>query len=102
MSVTLQVIYPATEGTTFDIAYYTDTHLPMVRAQIGAQLTDMVITHGQPGPDGSAPGFHAVATLIFPDQATRSTALGLSADLVADIPNFTNSRAEILLGEVVG
>ena len=102
MSVSLQVIYPASEGTSFDMDYYTSKHLPMVPDHIGAHIESAVVTKGvSGGPDTPAP-YHAVATLVFADEEARNAAMAAIGPLVADIPNFTNVQPHLLFGDVAG
>lgn len=102
MAVSLQVAYPVADGTTFDHDYYLDTHMKLVGEHMGAHIDSTVVTKGLAGgPDTPAP-FHAIATIVFADQDAMNAAMAASGPVVADIPNFTNSRAQMLVGEVVG
>ncbi|WP_158969039.1 EthD family reductase [Chachezhania sediminis] len=102
MSASMQVIYPATEGTTFDFDYYMDTHMKLVADSFGPHLDQTLVTRGLAGGPGVPPGYHAIATMVFKDQAAMNEALKDSADAVKDIPNFYNGKAQMLFGEVAG
>ncbi len=102
MAVTLQVIYPATDGTTFDYEYYATTHMALVGEHMGDKIDSTVVVKGIAGGPDTPPGFHAVATIVFKDQKTLGAALKNSGPLMADIPNFTNTRPDVLIGEVIG
>ena len=102
MAVTLQVIYPATDGTTFDYDYYATTHMALVGEHIGDKIDSTVVVKGVAGGPDTPPGFHAVATIVFKDQETLGAALKDSGPLMADIPNFTDARPDVLIGEVIG
>ena len=97
MSVTVQVAYPRAEGTTFDFDYYLGQHFALVGEHFGPHMEGTLVTRGAE----DAP-YHAIATLIFADEAARSAALAKSEPVVGDISNFTNSPAQIQMGEVVG
>lgn len=101
MPITLQVCYPATEGTTFDHDYYLATHLPMVQDHIGQQMSGATASRGVAGGAGAPPPFHAIATLTFPDQAAFDTAMTKMGPLVEDIPKFTDCQPQLLVGQVV-
>ena len=102
MRMSLQVVYPVGDDTNFDHAYYCDTHLPLVGKHIGAHIESTLVTKGLAGgPDTPAP-FHAVATMVFADRSALDAALDTAGPVLADIPNFTNSRPQMLIGEVVG
>lgn len=102
MAVTLQVIYPATEGTTFDYDYYATTHMELVGKHIGDKIESTVVTKGLSGGPDTPPGFHAVATIVFKDQDTLGAAMQNAGPLMEDIPNFTNTQPNVLIGEVIG
>jgi hypothetical protein len=40
--VTVSVLYPNREGTKFDIAYYLNRHIPMVRQLLGSAVARRV------------------------------------------------------------
>lgn len=102
MPVALQVIYPITEGTTFDFDYYTKTHIPMVREIVGKFIQSNMITKGlASGPD-TPPGFYLIATHVFKDMQTMQEGLALAGPVMADIANFTNVSPQMLIGEVIG
>jgi uncharacterized protein (TIGR02118 family) len=102
MSISLQVIYPVTDDSTFDHDYYTATHLPLVAEHWGSFIESTLVTKGVAGgPDVPAP-YHAVATIVFADQNALQSAMKVGGPVIADVPNFTNIRPQMLIGEVVG
>ncbi|QIE46609.1 EthD family reductase [Pseudohalocynthiibacter aestuariivivens] len=101
MSVSLQVIYPATERSHFDMEYYTETHLPLIDPQLGAHLENVVVTKGISGPDNTPAAYHAIATLIFADADAFTAAMGKISPLVEDIPNFTDVTPQMMIGETI-
>ncbi|MBT5572058.1 MAG: EthD family reductase [Alphaproteobacteria bacterium] len=100
MSLSLQVIYPVAEGTTFDYDYYFGTHLPLVGNAIGEHIESSLVTKGIAGGPGVPAGFYLIATLVFADQAAMDGAMSKMGVAVGDIPNFTNTEPAILIGEV--
>lgn len=102
MSVSLQVLYPAKADTTFDHGYYLSKHMQLVSEYMGEHIEKTLVTRGDSsGPDTPA-AFHAIATIVFKDQDAMDAALKVSRPVMGDIPNFTNSEPQILMGEVVG
>jgi len=101
MSVSLQVLYPIGDGTTFDLDYYKATHLALVDEYMGAQIERVLVTYGLAGGPDTPPGYHAVATMVFADQDAMNAALGAAKPVLDDIPNFTNVAPEMLIGEVI-
>ena len=102
MPLSMQVIYPATEGTKFDFDYYLGTHMPLVGEHMGAHIDSTLVTRGVAGgAPGSAPGFYAVATMTFADEAAMNAAMAAAGSVMADLANFTDTEAQFLVGEVV-
>ena len=101
MALSLQVIYPITDDTHFDYDYYLGTHMPMVGEHMGAHIASVLVTKGlASGPD-APPEVYAVATMTFADQSALDAALGAAGPVIADIGNFTNTRPQMLIGEVI-
>ena len=101
MALSLQVIYPNTPGTSFDMDYYLDTHMSLVDKHMGPHLASSLVTRGVPGGPDTPPPFHAIATFTFADKAAMEAAMSNSQPLLADIPNFTDTAPQMLIGEVV-
>lgn len=102
MAVSLQVAYPTTDGTTFDYDYYLDTHMALVAEHMGPHIASTVVTKGLAGGPDTPPPFYAVATIVFADQAAMDAAMAKAGPVVGDIPNFTDTAPQMLIGEVVG
>lgn len=102
MPVTLQVMYPITDDTNFDYDYYLSTHMGLVGTHMGDQLQSTLVTKGLAGGPDTPPGLYAIATMVFADQDAMNTAMAKSGPVLADIPNFTNSQPQMLIGQVVG
>ncbi|MGH1412339.1 MAG: EthD family reductase [Pelagimonas sp.] len=100
MSVSLQVLYPTSDGSSFDYEYYLSTHMALVAEHMGAHINETLVTKGLAGGPDLAPGYHAIATMTFADQAGMDAALSVSGPVLADIPNFTNAEPQMLIGQV--
>ena len=99
MPMTLQVLYPISDSSTFDDAYYKSTHIDLVNKHMGAHIQNLVVTKGLAGGPDSPPGFHAIATVVFADQAAMDAAMAASDPVMADLPNFTNVTPTVLIGQ---
>ncbi len=102
MSLSLQVIYPAANGTKFDYDYYLSKHFEIVQEHMGPHLESVQVTKGLAGGPDVPPPFHAIATMTFADQAALDAALGAAGPALEDIPNFTDTQPQMLIGQVVG
>ncbi len=97
MSVSLQVLYPTTGGTTFDHDYYAATHLGLVDTHMAPHAQRIVVVKGT----GDAAPFHAIATFVFADDAARDAALAAAGPALDDIPHFYSGAPVVLTGDVL-
>ena len=102
MAVSVQVLYPVGEGTTFDYDYYLNQHMAIVGDVIGKHIESTLVTKGLAGGPGAPAGYHAIATIVFANQSAMDAALASVGPALEDIPNFTNTEPQMLIGEVVG
>lgn len=102
MAVSMQVLYPVGDDTTFDHDYYTTKHMDIVNTTMGSHIDNVVVIKGIAGGPKTPAGYHAIATIICKDQGTLDAMLAVSETALADIPNFTNVQPQLLIGEVVG
>ena len=102
MAMSLQVIYPITEETNFDYDYYTSTHMDLVNQHMGPHISSTIVTKGLAGGPDAPPQSYAVATFTFADQGALDATMGAAGPVIADIPKFTNSQPQMLIGEVIG
>jgi uncharacterized protein (TIGR02118 family) len=100
--IKVSVLYPNHEGSTFDMAYYCDRHIPMVRQLLGVALKAVAVEQGVGGAaPGSPPPYLALGHLLFESLEAFQTAWGPHAQkIVADVPNYTNSQPTIQISEV--
>ncbi len=98
----VSVMYPNTAGSTFDMAYYLDTHIPMVRRLLGAALKGVAVEQGIGGEEAGSPApYLAMGHLLFDSPEAFQSAFGPHAQaIVADIPNYTNSEPTLQISEV--
>ncbi|MBJ6371306.1 EthD family reductase [Sedimentitalea arenosa] len=102
MPVSLQVMYPIRDDTKFDYDYYLTTHMALVGEHMGPHIQSTLVTKGVAGGPDTPPSLYAVATIVFADQEAMGKAMKVSAPVMADIPNFTDTTPQILIGDVVG
>ena len=100
--VKVSVLYPNEEGKTFDMTYYCDKHLPMVRKLLGSSCTNAGVEQGiAGGTPGSKATYVAMGHLYFEtvDNFVSSFASHENA-IRGDIPNFTNTTPIVQISEV--
>ena len=64
--IKVSVFYPNQEGSKFDMDYYCNSHMPMVRQKLGAACKGAAVEQGIAGAtQGSRPAFIAMGHLYF-------------------------------------
>ena len=64
--IKVSVLYPNDAGATFDMAYYTGHHMPMVQRKCGAACKSITAEQGLSGGEpGSKPAYIAAGHLTF-------------------------------------
>ena len=100
--IRVTVLYPNAEGSKFDMQYYCNKHIPMVKQKLGAACKRLDVDQGLGGPEpGSRPAFVAIAHVLFDSVDAFQEAFGPHADaIMGDIPNYTDIQPVIQLNEV--
>ena len=90
--IKVSVLYPNSEGRTFDISYYCSKHMSLVAQLLGASLKGMNVDEGIGGQDpGASAPYLAIGHLLFESVEAFQTAFAPhAATIVGDIPNYTN------------
>jgi uncharacterized protein (TIGR02118 family) len=100
--IKVSVFYPYKDGCKFDMAYYVERHLPMVKKKIGSAIKGVAIEQGI---SGGAPGvpmtYVAMGHMLFDSVEAFQTAFAQHAqEIMADVPNYTNLQPIIQVSEV--
>ncbi len=100
--IKVSVFYSNTEGSKFDMNYYCNSHIPMVRQKLGAACKGASVEQGIAGATpGSPPAFVAMGHLYFDSAQAFQTAFGPHAEaIMADIPNYTDIQPTIQISDV--
>ena len=100
--IKVSVFYPNNEGAKFDIDYYCNKHIPMVRQKLGAACKTAAVEQGIAGATpGSRPAFIALGHLYFDSVEAFQGAFAPHAEpILSDVPNYTNTTPLIQISEV--
>ena len=100
--IKVSVLYPASAGTKFDMTYYLNSHIPMVRQKLGAAVKGASVEQGLAGVQpGSPPAYLAMGHLLFDSVEAFQESFGPHAQaILGDIPNYTNTQPTIQISEV--
>jgi uncharacterized protein (TIGR02118 family) len=94
--IRFSVFYPETEGATFDHTYYAEKHVPLAMKTWG--ISDAQIEKGLNGP------YVAAVHFTFESTEAMGAAMGVpgTADVMADIANYTTIAPVTQTSEIVG
>ena len=100
--VKVSVLYPNRAGTKFDMAYYLNHHIPLVRQLLGSALKGVSVEHGISGEEPGSPApYVTTCHLLFDSGQAYQTSFGPHAqEIIEDIPKYTDSQPLIQIGEV--
>ncbi len=91
--IKVSVMYPKSEGATFDMDYYKTAHMEIVDRTM--KPTKWEIDSGMDGP------YIAIGHLYFDSPEAMGAGLAEAGEATADIANFTNAEAAFQISEVV-
>ncbi|NHF61196.1 EthD family reductase [Flavobacteriaceae bacterium TP-CH-4] len=101
--IKVAILYPNTEGKTFDMDYYSNKHMPMVAGLFGDSLKLYTIDKGIAGrtPDEPLP-YVAIGYFYFDKLSAYHNSFGPNAEtILGDIPNYTNIQPIVQISEVL-
>jgi uncharacterized protein (TIGR02118 family) len=100
--IKVSVLYPNGNDSKFDMAYFCDTHLSLVREKLGSACKQIDVEQGLSGAEPGSPATYAVmGHLYFDSVEDFQDSFGPHADtLMGDIPNYTNVQPVIQISEV--
>ena len=100
--IKVSVLYRNNEGCKFDMDYYCNRHIPMVREKLGRAVRGVTVEEGLGGAEpGSPPVYIAMSHLLFDSVEAFRSAFGLHAEaIMGDIPNYTDVQPTIQISEV--
>jgi len=100
--VKITVLYPNTAGAKFDMEYYCQKHMGLVKRLLGPAVKGISVDQGISGQaPGSPAPFIAVGQVLFDSLEAFQAALGPHAQtIMGDIVNYTNLEPIVLMSEV--
>lgn len=100
--IKVSVMYPAKPGAHFDMSYYCAKHIPLVRQLLGPALLNVSVDEGIASLTPGAPApFFVLCHLSFESVPKFQEAFAShAAQIVGDIPNYTNSEPTVQISNV--
>jgi uncharacterized protein (TIGR02118 family) len=98
------ILYPNDPGKKFDMKYYMEKHIPLVKSLLGTYgLVRVEVDKGIAGLGGAPAPFVCVGVLCF--ESLEGLERGFEAkapELMADIPNYTDIPPQIQISDIAG
>lgn len=93
--ISIFIMYPKTDDSTFDMDYYTSTHMPMLADALGDACKSWGASTIKTGT------WAAIGWAMVESQEAFDAAMGEhGAKIMADVANYTNVAPEMAIGEV--
>lgn len=102
-TIKVSVLYPEGEGKTFDMEYYCNQHIPMVKSLLGDAIIGVNVINGLAGgaPNTNA-AYKTIGDMYFESIESFQNSFGPHAEKIGnDAVNFTNIEPIIQVSEVV-
>lgn len=91
--IRVSVMYPKTEGASFDMEYYKTKHFEIVERTM--KPTRWEIDEGIKGP------YAAVGHLFFDSMEAMQAGMEQGAEAMADLPNYTTIESVVQIANVI-
>lgn len=100
--IKVSVLYPYSEGARFDMGYYLDTHIELVKEKLGPACKGVMVEEGIGGAaPGSSPAYVAMGHLLFDSVDAYAQAFGPHVDaIMGDIPNYTDIEPVVQVSDI--
>lgn len=101
--IKVSVFYPFTPGARFNHDYYRDTHMPLVKARMGEACHHYTVDKGLAGgAPGTDPVYVGMCHIFSESVEAFQAGFGPhAAEILADIPNYTDLSPVLQISEVV-
>ncbi len=102
--ICVTAFYPAAGESRFDMAYYLERHIPLVKRLLTPHgLTRVEVDEGLSGfAPGSPANYRTVCRMYF--SSSEAFAAGVAAvgnEIFADIPNYTDIPIEVQISRLI-
>jgi uncharacterized protein (TIGR02118 family) len=89
-------LYPTSDEATFDLDYYCTTHMPMLVSALGERCKGWGVDKVVSGP------YQALGWVLVDDVDGFNAAMKeRGAEIVGDVPNYTNVQPVMVIGDVI-
>ena len=101
--IKVSVLYPTDERDAFDMSYYIEKHVPMVRQLLGSSCQKAEIEQGiAGGTPGSKPTYEVMGHLFFDTIEDFVTSITPHREVINnDLANFTKTTPVVQISSVI-
>lgn len=93
--ISVHILYPKTDDSTFDMDYYMSTHMPMLANALGDACTSWGASTSKGGE------YEAIGWAMVESQEAFDNAMAThGGDILGDVPNYTNVAPTLVVGSV--
>jgi uncharacterized protein (TIGR02118 family) len=90
------ILYPKTEGASFDLDYYCNSHMPLLATRLGDNCKGWGVDKVVSGP------FEAIGWALVDDMDGFNGAMKEhGAEIMGDVANYTTIQPTLVIGDVV-
>jgi len=101
--IRVSVFYPNEEGRHFDMDYYCNKHMPMVKEKLGSAVIAASVEKGLASGQPEVPATYvAIGHLQFDSLEAFQTCWAPNVEsFAADVPNYTDIKPTVQISEVM-
>lgn len=101
--IRLNILYPNTPGSHFDLDYYLGTHMPMAKHLFGDVLKEITLEHGMAGVEPDSPPTYIMSChMRFESiEAFMGAWSRIGVQLGGDIPNYSDVAPVIQFSRII-
>ena len=99
--IRVAVLYSKSEDSSFDVEYYKKTHMALVKERLDPLgMVGCEVDAGVVGMSDAPPPYAAIGYLFFETvEQFQSAFAAVGAELIADVPNYTNIEPVIQISD---
>jgi uncharacterized protein (TIGR02118 family) len=100
--IKISVMYPNSAGAEFDMRYYLDTHIALVKEKLGSACKGVQVEAGVSGAaPGAAAAYVCMGHLLFDSVEAYQQAFAPHVDaIMGDVKNYTNVEPVVQISEI--
>lgn len=101
--IKLIAYYKNLEGKNFDLDYYQNSHLPMIKRLTGDALKHIAVDKGMFGGEPGSKAFYLIVAHLYFDsmESFQNSLVPHFPEIMSDVPNYTDIEPVFQISEVL-